>query len=820
MRVALACALAASFGCGDAEVPVGGGEGGVAPTGLCAAGEVVMPDGSCVAAGMQPNGCAAGETWSEELGCVAAGMTASGCAPGEVSLESGCTPAGVPSDGCATGFVSDSNGGCNAVLPRAPCGPGEHALLGETSCHAVAPCGSGTWGDIPVDATTLYVDASAPGGGDGSLDTPFVTIQAAIDAAAPNGLIAIAAGSYAEDLLISGKPVKLWGKCPAEVEVIGSTAAITVESGVQGAEVHALGITSAGTGVVIGGDASYLGQLWIHDTGGPGIDVPGISAVSETLVEGAHEYGIYIAGGVAMVGDTTVRGTLPGPDHGWGMSIQIDEDSLAIAQGHVAHSVIESNTEVGLLAHASWATLSGTLVRDTLPNASGRFGRGIVIQTQSPHPPAFAALEGVVVERARDAGIMVAGSWAGIGNTVVRDVSTNLDVGDRGNGIGAQPDPGAPYDPSLTIAINLSLVERASEHGVLLSGVDATLSGVLVRDTQPIDDGTFGRGLSIQYDPITGRRSNVEAMDECRIEGNHDVGLVVVGADALIWDTLVRDTRPRVIDGEGGFGLVIQNWPETDVSADATVWSSIVEESVGHGIFVAGAHASIEGTVVRTVTPGFGTNGGRGINIQDNPVSGLRSTAEVKGTVIEHAHEAGVSLGGADATLEGIVVRDILPATSGIAGRGVNVQTDMATGERSNAILRWSVIERTHDVGVFVADADMTVEGTVIREVQARTLDGLFGDGVAVMNLGGGSSATITGARIEDAVRAGVAVFGSATALGQSRIGCNLVDLVGNDFSGAPVALDNLGGNECGCDQPKACKVLASELEPPQPVGP
>src|SRR5262245_886737 len=328
MRVALACALAASFGCGDAEVPVGGGEGGVGPTGPCTAGEVVMPDGSCVAAGMQPNGCAAGETWFEDFGCLAAGTPVNGCAVGEVLLESGCTPAGVPSDGCATGFVSDDNGGCNAVLPPAPCGPGEHALLGETSCHAVAPCGSGTWGDIPVDSTTLYVDASAPGGGDGSLDTPFVTIQTAIDAAAPDGLIAVAAGSYAEDLLISGKPVKLWGKCPAEVEVVGSTAAITVEAGVQGAEVHALGITSADTGVITGGNTSYLERLWIHDTGGAGIDGRGTLSVSETLVEGAHEYGIYIAGGVAFVWDTTVRGTLPGPGHGWGMSIQIDEESL------------------------------------------------------------------------------------------------------------------------------------------------------------------------------------------------------------------------------------------------------------------------------------------------------------------------------------------------------------------------------------------------------------------------------------------------------------------------------------------------------------
>ena len=34
------------------------------------------------------------------------------------------------------------------------------ALPGETECREIMTCGAGRWGDIPLDATTVYVDWS------------------------------------------------------------------------------------------------------------------------------------------------------------------------------------------------------------------------------------------------------------------------------------------------------------------------------------------------------------------------------------------------------------------------------------------------------------------------------------------------------------------------------------------------------------------------------------------------------------------------------------------------------------------------------------
>src|SRR5579859_5699714 len=147
--------------------------------------------------------------------------TPSGCRPGELQASDGhCEPAGIPPDRCGKGFEPDGNRGCVADLPGAACPSGTMAVPGETMCREVAPCGAGAWGDIPVESNTQFVDASFTGTSDGSMKAPWRTIQQGIDAAASGAIVALAAGSYAENVtfrgaLGSGKPVRLWGKCPS-----------------------------------------------------------------------------------------------------------------------------------------------------------------------------------------------------------------------------------------------------------------------------------------------------------------------------------------------------------------------------------------------------------------------------------------------------------------------------------------------------------------------------------------------------------------------------------------------------------------------------
>ncbi|HZO13070.1 MAG TPA: hypothetical protein VFB62_07420, partial [Polyangiaceae bacterium] len=198
----VAAVMLVALGCSDDDDT----EDIVPPPGGCAPGEWPRADGVCVAAGLPPD---------------------MPCAPAEwQSDDSSCIPAGVPADGCAAGFVHDGDRGCEAILPDAPCGAGSMAVPGETTCHEVVSCGTGTWGDIPVEPDTEYVDASYAGmDSDGSALKPWTSVQAAVDAAAPGAIVAIAEGSYS-DVRISDAPVRLFGVCPGLVEIVGTGAGI------------------------------------------------------------------------------------------------------------------------------------------------------------------------------------------------------------------------------------------------------------------------------------------------------------------------------------------------------------------------------------------------------------------------------------------------------------------------------------------------------------------------------------------------------------------------------------------------------------------
>jgi hypothetical protein len=564
-----------------------------------------------------PAGCKPDEQAIAEGGCVAAGLPRDlPCPPGEWLRETdgACIPAGVPPDGCAEGFVHDGDRGCDPIMPAEPCQFGSMAVPGETACHEVAPCGAAPWGDIPVEPDTEYVDLDYPGAdSDGSAQKPWLTIQEAITAASPGAIVAIAAGSYVGDVEANGKAVRLWGRCPSLVAIVGTEFAVYLRLASH-SEVHTLAIRGAGLGLLVdGGENVVADRLWVHDNPARGINVQGVLAPSSLAVTG---------------------------------------------------SLIEGNGDIGVFAGAgAGLTIDATVIRDTQMQPSGFGGRAVSFaSTISPDN----RIVGSLLANSHEAAVVVAASTVTLDGTVVRDTQAD-GSGQAGMGVNVQPGPPSPERPGATILG--SVVERSSQGGIVVTGGDLTMERSVVRDTSPSPALGYGRGLSFQ-DEFASLAQSAGTVRTSLFERNHQVGVLVGGSTADVESTAVRDTLS--IEGVG-YGIAVQRDPDTDVRSSSTVHASYVAGSTGPGIYVGASDATIDATHVQGGPPGEAP--GVGIYVSASPDGLTPATASIRACLVEQTLQAGIAVTDADATVDACHVRDTL-VFEGLYGDGLLATAD------------------------------------------------------------------------------------------------------------------------------------------------
>ncbi|MBW2459278.1 MAG: hypothetical protein JRI68_32580 [Deltaproteobacteria bacterium] len=535
------------------------------------------------------------------------------CPAGELELPAGgCQPAGIPPEACGEGFSPTGDGACDPVLPAAPCDPGLMAIPGETECRPVAPCGSGTWGDIPTDSTTEHVDAAYGGSSsDGSATDPWPTIQEAVDAAEPGAIVAVAAGSYGEDVWIMTKPVRLWGKCPGEVEVVGSNVILPAIYILEatGAEVRDLAVTGTGQGIGVHDSQDVtVDRVWIHDTPEGGLDMASTGddtscLVGRSLIEAVGTAGAHAKWGAELTIEATViRDTQPGPTLLWGGGVLV-LSSTSDAQRctlEVRRSVIEGNHREGIRAFGSHVTIDETVVRDTQPGPDDLAdGMGIIVgpAVNDELVTTFALLRSVVANN-YTCGVCTSNADATVEATVVRNTQPRAADGTGGLGLAALSDlPAGGSRPQ--VAVLSSVVEQSHSVGLALAGVDATMKAVIVRDTEPELAGSrFGRGLAAELNPTTDEPTILELAGSV-IERSHEVGLALIGSTATIDTTVVRDTRPRPDADLYGRGVIVQIAAETLARSQASMTHCLIEGSHESGLYVSGSDVTIEDSVIR-----------------------------------------------------------------------------------------------------------------------------------------------------------------------------------------------------------------------------
>ncbi len=702
-----------------------------------------------------------------------------------------------------------------------PCAPG---YLDDGGTCVPETCGTGTWGDLPVDEATVYVDTNATEGGDGSAQAPLRAIQPALDLAGDHGggLVAVAAGSYPETLTLSSDhaEVHLAGRCRELVTLDASvgdenTSGIDFSSAATAVEVS--GITVQGSSFV--GVFITSGVVTLRDSAVVGSAYLGLAATqggwnsTDLLVERCELTGNSGAGllafdsGVQVVlREVEIRDTLEASSTGLGVGIgawggveMTVEDSLVADNAETGVLVAEQGTVVTLLR----TEISGTLGAELEDNGDGVF----VLEGAS------LVVESCELLGNRSTGLAATGAGTEV---VIRGSSIQDTRPDRsGNGFGLQAMDG------VSLLLEDTEILRSTDMGVAIGGMDTevVLVDCLVGDTRLNPEGGGGMGIVVE----DGAHLRAE---RCEVANNWTLGLLAQEAGTLVAlaDSTIRDTLPS--DGTtGGYGIEVLD------GASLTAEGCLLEGNTAAGLLISGADASagLQDTTITHTRPSPTDTWGAaiaahssasveatGLLVIDNEAYGVAVNTDASlscdgCTFSGNQHMGAFADGGGDLALSNSTVRDTTPGDNPDMGIGIGVSDGASLtlegcliedntsggiveiGSETRAVLIDTVVANTRldpegeqgsglavasgatlraegcDIvanrssGIFAMDAGtvVTLEDSTIRGTTPRG-DSEMGFGVVVM---GGASLGAESCLIEDNSATGLVASGADAAV-------------------------------------------------------
>jgi len=405
-------------------------------------------------------------------------------------------------------------------------------------------CGDGTWGWLPVDDATIHVQAGADDGGNGSATAPFGSIQAGLDAVASvgGGMVAVAAGTYVENLLLTDDHdgVHLAGRCAELVEVDGS----------DGVEEDATLFAAA-----------YQGE--------PHWQISGVA-----LRQGPRA-GIGLAAGDLSVSYTTVDGNTFA-----GILLYSADSQLSLDLSQVSNSLADATGSYGyglLVGNGGQLDAANTVVQ-------GNTGAGIVVSGEG----STATLTDVYVnENVRPPTALVAvGLSAQLGGSAT---ATRLWVtGNEGPGLHVTAD-GALSCTECDVSEN-------SFGGAVVQGGSLTLEDCNLSDTWI--DSELGGGVGLYCDGSLGA-STLQVIDSVFYDPEiAAVWLIGPGTHVIEDSNLEGGWGGDVLLPDGswewfdGVSLVATDIP---VAADLTLTDNDFESGSLAGVLLHGASATLSG---------------------------------------------------------------------------------------------------------------------------------------------------------------------------------------------------------------------------------
>lgn len=410
-----------------------------------------------------------------------------------------------------------------------------------------------------------------------------------------------------------------------------------------------------------------------------------------------------------------------------------------------------------------------------------------------------------LVEAARDVGVIGFASEVQIERSVVRGTRPAAATGIGGRGVVLRRSTGG---------VETSVIEGNRDLGFFASGSTATLTASVVRDTKPESDGTSGRGVVVQNDGQSGEPSDV-TITGCVVVNNQDIGVLVQSSRAVVDTTVVADTLapdPSQL-GAGFHGQ--------DVAVGTSPARLDVKRSVSRGNRFAamswfGVDGSMERTLCSDTLPAADGQYGRGVLVAYDAELSKAASVTLRASVIERSVEVGAFVQGSTLVVEDSVVRATAARPDGEIGRGIAAQAELGPDLPAELTVTHSRVEDSHEVGIHVDASSATLHDVTVIATHPRAADGLFGDGIEVSSFHPTprARAEIVGCRVEASARSGLSCFSSDLVVEATTLRCNPIDIAAQTLD-EPYALEDRGGNRCGCESDDPCQVDTAGIEPP-----
>jgi hypothetical protein len=365
----------------------------------------------------------------------------------------------------------------------------------------------------------------------------------------------------------------------------------------------------------------------------------------DSLVAENRNAGLLLASTPAVVERTVIRDTRhQTSDKQNGAGIEASARKGAASTLTLRDSTIYRNEAGGVAVTGSKATLERVVILETKQEVSGIRGFGLHAEGESA-AGAEVTLRDCVLDGNREAGLNLRGSDATLERVVVRD--TRSMAKDRTRGVGIQASRYLGRTATLTLREGLVTGNRLV--GVDLKSSSGTIERSVIERTAPQEqDGAYGLGIQAITESASSTLESRLTLRDSLVARNHGVGVSVVGSEATIERSAVRDTAPDQRKKRDGVCLAVAG---TGVPAALTMNRGLVQRCHLAGVFIITSSVKITASVIREISQEGLTRGfGDGIQIgpDTRPRYKLEHTSSLifTGSSVEQAARVGLSFFG------------------------------------------------------------------------------------------------------------------------------------------------------------------------------